>query len=236
MDKVTRPKRFYKTAELTELGASDYGIALDGRPLRTPAKAVLALPRRALAQAVAEEWNRQGETLELQQMTLTRLANVALDRTPDTRDALVEELVRYVETDLICYLASAPAELRARQDQIWGPIRTWAGQQLGIVLVPVEGIQASPQPEASLAAARAQAQACDDFRLTGLNWACALFGSAILALGLEQGHLSADEAFQASCLDEDWQIEHWGQDEEAQAVRRARQKDAEALQIWFQAQ
>ncbi|MEL6828024.1 MAG: ATP12 family protein [Pseudomonadota bacterium] len=234
MDKVNLPKRFYKQASVAE-EAQGFTILLDGRPIKTPAKTALRVPTRSLADAIAAEWDSQGETLDLQGMTLTRLANVAIDRTPETRDELAEELARYAGTDVTCYLAEAPAELQARQDAAWKPWRDWAGKELGVVLVPVIGLMASPQPEASLQAVRAHALTLDDFRLTALAWACSLFGSAILAFAIERGVLSADVALAASYVDEDWQIEQWGEDEEAMAVRAARKQDAESLQLWFEA-
>ncbi len=234
MDKVTKPKRFYKVASIASVDGG-YAVELDGRPIKTPAKVTLTLPTEALAKAVAGEWDAQGETLDLQGMTLTRLANVAIDRTPETRSDLAEELARYAGTDVTCYLADAPTELRARQEAAWKPWRDWAGQDLGVVLVPVVGLMASPQPQASLDAALQHALKLDDFRLTALTWACSLLGSAVLALAVEQGRLSAPDALNASLVDEDWQIEQWGQDEEAMQVRAARLKDAEALQLWFEA-
>lgn len=233
MDKVDRPKRFYKQAGIAPAEAG-FTVELDGRPIKTPAKAPLALPSQKLAQAVAAEWQAQGETLDLQGMTLTRLANVAIDRTPATRADLADELTRYAGTDVVCYLAEAPSELRARQEAAWTPWRDWAGRTLDVVLVPVEGLMASPQPQASLDAVRSHALSLDDFRLTGLTWACSLFGSAVLALAVEQRALTAGEALNASCVDEDWQIEQWGEDEEAQQVRMARMRDADALQLWFE--
>ncbi|MEO1304118.1 MAG: ATP12 family protein [Pseudomonadota bacterium] len=234
MDKVTLPKRFYKSAGIQK---AEYGFAveLDGRAIKTPAKAPLVLPTPALAEAIAEEWNAQSETLDLQNMTLTRLANVALDRTPDTRADLADELSRYAGTDVTCYLAEAPIELRERQENMWKPWREWAGKELGVVLVPVIGLIASPQPQASLDAVRDYALRCDSFRLTALMWACSLFGSAVLALAVEQRALNAETALAASCVDEDWQIEQWGKDEEATAVRDRREQDAKALQLWFDA-
>jgi len=234
MDKVTRPKRFYKLAAVAP-SQGGFAVELDGRPIKTPAKALLTLPTETLAQAVADEWAAQGETLDLQGMTLTRLANVALDRTPDTRTDLAEELTRYAGTDVTCYLADAPQALQERQDAAWKPWREWAGQELGVVLVPVIGLMTSPQPQASLDAVKAHALGLDDFRLTALTWACSLLGSAVLALAVERGALSALEALKASIVDEDWQIEQWGEDEEAMAVRAAREKDAAALQLWFEA-
>jgi len=234
MDKVTRPKRFYKQASVAQLDTG-FAVELDGRAIKTPAKATLTLPTQGLASAIAEEWGVQGETLDLQAMTLTRLANVALDRTPDTRHDLADELARYAGTDVTCYLADGPSELRDRQEAAWKPWREWAGQELGVVLVPVVGLMASPQPQASLDAAHAHALSLDDFRLTALTWACSLLGSAVLALAVERGALSATDALKASLVDEDWQIEQWGEDEEALQVRAARAADAAALQLWFEA-
>ena len=233
MDKVNLPKRFYKQARVAAADAG-FAIELDGRPVKTPAKVPLTVPSEPLAAAIADEWNGQAETLDLQGMTLTRLANVAIDRTPETRTELAEELVRYAGTDVICYLADAPSELQARQDATWKPLRDWAGQELDIVLVPVIGLIASPQPEASLNAVRKYALSLDDYRLTGSAWACSLLGSAVLALAMERGRLDSEQALRASCVDEDWQIEQWGEDEEAQAVRSGRARDADALHLWFE--
>lgn len=233
MSTANLPKRFYKDASVAH-GDRGFSVELDGRAIKTPAKATLTLPSEALAKAIAAEWNAQGETLDLQAMTLTRLANVAIDRTPETRAELAEELRRYAETDVTCYLAEAPAELQARQEAAWKPWRDWAGRDLGIILVSVTGLIASPQPEASLSAVRAHAVSLDDFRLTGLTWACSLLGSAVLALAMERGKLDAKQALLASCVDEDWQIEQWGEDDEAKAVRAGRARDAEALQLWFE--
>jgi chaperone required for assembly of F1-ATPase len=233
MDKVNLPKRFYKDAAVRAEGER-FAVELDGRPVKTPAKATLTVPTQNLAEAIASEWREQGETLDLQGMTLTRLANVALDRTPDTRAELAEELSRYAGTDVTCYLADSPSELQARQEAAWKPWRDWAGKELGIVLVPVMGLMASPQPEASLQAVRDYALTRDDFELTALAWGCSLLGSAVLALAVERGALSAQDALKASCIDEDWQIEQWGQDEEAAAVRAGRAREANALQLWFE--
>lgn len=233
MDKTTLPKRFYKTASIASKDTG-FAVELDGRAIKTPAKAPLLFPTEKLAEAVAREWNAQGETLDLQGMTLTRLGNVALDRTPDTRPELADELARYAGTDVTCYLAETPAELRDRQERAWKPWREWAGQEMGVVLVPVHGLLASPQPQASIEAVRAHALSLDDYRLTALTWACSLFGSAVLALAVERGALPAEDALKASIVDEDWQIEQWGEDEEAAHVRAARARDAAALQLWFE--
>jgi len=146
---------------------------------------------------------------------------------------LIAEVRRYGETDLTCFLAEHPVDLQKRQDAAWRPWREWVGETLGVVLVPVTGLLASPQPEVSLDAIGAYAEKLDDFRLTALTWACSLYGSIVLALAVEGGALSADEALNVSCVDEDWQAEQWGRDEEAAQVRENRQRDAAAIGVWF---
>jgi chaperone required for assembly of F1-ATPase len=234
MNKPAPPKRFYKTAAAAP-AEGGYAVQLDGRAIKTPARADLIVPTEALANAIAAEWNAQGETLDMASMTLTKLANVAIDRAPSTREDLAAELARYAETDVTCFLAEGPTPLREREDAAWKPWREWAGEALGIMLIPVEGLAASPQPQASLDAVKAHALSLNNFRLTGLTWGCSLLGSAILALAVEQGALSAEKALNASCVDEDWQAEQWGQDEEAAAIRANRAKEAEALGKWFAA-
>jgi chaperone required for assembly of F1-ATPase len=234
MINTAAPKRFYKTASAAPADGG-YAIHLDGRPIKTPARASLTVPTEALANAIAAEWDGQGETLDMASMTLTKLANVAIDRTPATRDDMAVELTRYAETDVVCFLAEGPAPLRERQDAAWTPWRTWIGHEMGVMLIPVEGLIASPQPEESLIKVGAHALMLDDFRLTGLLWGCGLLGSAVLAIAVEQGALSAADAINASCVDEDWQAENWGQDEDAAAIRANRNVEAAALGRWFDA-
>jgi chaperone required for assembly of F1-ATPase len=227
-----KPKRFYKEAAAEQMPGG-WTVTLDGRSIKTPARAALCLPSQRLARAIAAEWNDQGEAIDLVGMHLTRLANVAIDRTPEARDEMADELARYCETDLLCHLAEGPMELVEREEAYWRPVRDWAGQELDILLVPVEGLLASPQPDASLEAARQVALDMDDFRLTGTLYACGLFGSALLALAVAEGQLSAADAFEVSRVDEAWQIEQWGEDEEAKAATEARRKEARALETWM---
>lgn len=231
------PRRFYKTATpvLQDEAAGRWSVTLDTRPLKTPSKADLAVPGEALAAAIAAEWAGQGEYIDPATMPLTRLANVAIDRTPLTREALAEEVAKYTETDLVCHLADGPTELRERQEAAWRPLRDWAGRSLNIMLVPVEGIMASPQPAASRQAAFDHALSLDDFRLTGLAWAAGLYGSAVLALAVERAEIDAETAFEHSRIDEAWQIEQWGEDAEAAAAAEARRRDARALGQLFRA-
>lgn len=229
-------KRFYKQVSVAEAPeATGWHVQLDGRSVRTPAKALQAVPTEALATALAAEWDRQGETVEIAGMHLTRLANVAIDRTPETRAGLAAEVAKYCETDLTCHLENLQPGLREWQEVAWRPLRDWAGKALGIVLLPVEGLLPSPQPQASLEAARAHAEALDDFRLTGLVYGCGLYGSGILGLAVEQGEVTAEDAFERARLEEAWQAQHWGEDAEAAAATEARRREAEALARWFAA-
>ena len=228
------PRRFYKAVS-TEPADGGWQILLDGRPVKTPAKAGLVLPTEALAELVAAEWDAQDTQIDPATMPLTRLVNVAIDRAPETREDLAAEVAKYTATDLVCHLADTPTELRDRQEEKWRPLRDWAGRELGVLLVPVEGIIAPAQPDASTKAAYDHAFSLDDFRLTALAWATALYGSAILALAVEQGEIDAEDAFERSRIDEAWQIEQWGEDDEARIATDNRRADARALGQLFTA-
>lgn len=229
-----RPKRFYELVSVARTGEA-WSVLLDGRPLRTPEKRPLAFSREALAAVIAEEWRAQRERIDLQSMFNTRLANVALDRTPLAREALADEAAKYAETDLTCHLAEKPATLRMRQELAWGPLRAWAMGEMGVGLIPVTGVVPQPQPRESLAAVRAHALGLDDFRLTGLLHAVGLLGSAVLALAVERRRLAAAEAYDLSRIDEAFQAEHWGEDEEAARRTERQRAEARALDLWFEA-
>ncbi|MEL6323384.1 MAG: ATP12 family protein [Pseudomonadota bacterium] len=225
------PKRFYKTVAPLEVGAR-WTVALDGRPLKTPAKADFFVDRQDLAEAVAEEWNRQGEILDLNGMHLTRLINVVIDRTPSARPGLVDEIVRYCETDLLCF--PPIGENRDRILEAWRPIRSWAAETLKIALNEAEGEHLLiDQPAASLEASRAYADACDDLDLTTLGFAAGLYGSALLAMAVCEGYLEAGEAYELSILEEAGQAEKWGWDPEAVARHDARRQEIAVVQTVF---
>ncbi len=226
------PKRFYKTADI-EAGEGGWRVVLDGRPVRTPSGAELMLPVEALARAVAEEWGAQVELIDIPRMHLTRLVNVAIDRTPETRSELAEEAVRYAQTDLVCHLAEGPQELRERQERSWRPLRDWAGETLGVLLLPVEGVMAVRQPPASIDAVRAYALEQDDLRLTALSFATGLLGSVVLALAVMERKVSAPNALVASRVDELFQAEQWGEDDEAVAQVREQILAANALDVFL---
>jgi chaperone required for assembly of F1-ATPase len=227
-----RPKRFYHDVSIEPV-ANGWQVLLDGRMLRTPERKPLTLPTRLLAQVIADEWSAQKERIDLQTMFNTRLANVVIDRAPAARNELAAEVAKYAETDLVCYLAEAPTSLRERQEAAWAPLRDWAGE-FGAPLYPVSGIVPLPQPRASLDALLRHAESLDDFRLTGLVHAVGLSGSAVLGLAVEQGRLTASEAFELSRIDEAYQSARWGEDIEAAKRAESHRAEARALDRWFQ--
>jgi len=226
-------KRFYKHVSTEQVGEV-WRILLDERPIKTPAKVDLTAPTEAMAEVLAAEWAEQGDTIDVQGMHLTRLANVAIDRTPGQRGGMVDEVVKYCETDLLCFLAETPADLRARQIEQWRPVREWAGKQLDVLLLEVpDGVLAASQPPASLAAARVYAEGLDDLQLTGLNFGLGLFGSALLSMAVSVGHITAQDAYERSILDELYQSEMWGQDDENLARLSNNRTQAAALSKLF---
>ncbi len=220
-----KPKRFYAEATVTE-GAAGFGVALDGRPLKTPKRRALALPSRALAAAVAAEWQAQADEIDPARMPFTQLANTVIDGVADTAPAVVESFCAFAAADLLCYRAEWPASLAAAQAEAWQPLLDWAEAEHGARLRVTHGIVAIEQPEESLAAVRAAGAACDPWRLAALHALAGVYGSAVLALAVLAGRLAAAEAFAASRLDETHQAAQWGED--AEATRRAAALAAEA--------
>lgn len=221
------PKRFYKQVEVRE-ESSGYGIALDGRVVKTPLKRTLAVPTSALAEAVAAEWLEQGERIIAATMPLTRLANSSVDHGEKTAPAIIDEYIAYAGADLLCYRADMPEELVARQADAWDPLLTWAAQNIGARLIVTTGIVHQTQPEPVFAALRTHVAGFDHFRLTALQAATALTGSAVIALALAERHVSGDQAWAAATIDEDWQAELWGKDDEAEHMRTGRRAELEA--------
>ena len=220
-------KRFYREAAV-EAGNGLYRIVLDGRPARTPAKRPLALPARAAAEAVAAEWQAQGEEFEPAALRLTRLANTAIDRVAGNRPAVVGEVTRFAATDLVCYRAGEPNELVRRQAEAWQPLVEWAAARHGAHLCVTEGVIPRAQNEEALAALTRAVEAYDDFALTALHAATAAAGSLVIGLALGEGRIDAATAFAAACLDETFQAEQWGVDAEAEERRAALKADIEA--------
>jgi chaperone required for assembly of F1-ATPase len=220
-------KRVYTSVDTRQAG-DGWGIALDGRPLRTPAKRELIVPNEALAAAIAAEWDAQESDIHPETMPLTRLAATAIDRTAEKRADIVAEIANYAATDLLCYRAERPPALAARQEAVWQPLLDWAAGRYDAGLAVTAGIVPTAQSPASLKAYAAAVAALDHFRLTALQAATAASGSLILALALHEKRLDAEAAFAASQLDETFQIEAWGEDAEAARRRRALAADIAA--------
>jgi chaperone required for assembly of F1-ATPase len=220
-------KRFYKDAEAVD-SEGGCGIALDGRPVRTPGRQPLLLPNRALAEAIAEEWRSQGEVVKPEAMPLMRLAATSIDRVAAQREGVIDEVAGYAETDLVCYRAEGPAKLVARQQAVWQPLLDWATLRFDAPLRVTTGVVPQPQPPSSVAALRAAVAGLDTMALAALHAATTACGSLIIALALMEGRLDAADAWEASQLDETFQIETWGEDSEAAARREALRRDIEA--------
>ena len=221
-----KPNRFYETAATVQSDGG-HGIALDGKPVRTPAGKSLALPNAALADALAAEWSAQGETIDRETMPLTRLACTALDLVPGRRAEIVAEVAAYAETDLVCYRTEEPPALARRQIAAWEPLVAWAVERYGAHLAVTTSITPLAQTPDALEALHAAVAANDDFTLAGLSLATRSFGSLVIALALRESRLGAEEAAHASLVDERYQIERWGEDGElaARCARTARDAD-----------
>ncbi len=206
-------KRFYTLATVEALGGG-FAVTLDGRVLKTPGKVALQFASRNHAKLVAAEWQAQGEEILPNTMPCTRLMNVACEQTPPRRGELVKEFCAYTSTDLLCYRTHSPQDLVARQEQNWQPILDWAEQKHGISLTSTPGIKAVKQPQQSLQNAQKIADSLDDTDLTLLLHFTASTGSAMLALAVMETHITVGRAFTLSRLDEIYQNERWGADDE----------------------
>lgn len=228
-----RPKRFYKDVSVEPVQPG-WTVLLDARPLRSQAGQPFIVPTQQLADTIAGEWRGQIERIDLATMFNTRQAYGVLDRPDDAAVTLADQVARYAETDLVCYLAEGPGSLRDRQEAAWAPVREWA-EGLGVTLRPSVGIMPQAQPVASIEALRTHALGLDRFRLAGLAHGVALFGSAILGLAVERGRVTAAEAYEISRVDEAYQASHWGEDAEAVRRTESARAEARALDQWFAA-
>jgi chaperone required for assembly of F1-ATPase len=217
-------KRFYKTVSVEPEGEG-FGIRLDSRPVKTPARNVLALPNAALAEAIAEEWRTQGETVDPRSMPLTGLANAAIDRIAEDPGRFARDLAAYGETDLLCYRAGDPPELVARQEMLWNPLLDWARARYDIGFALATGIIHRPQPANTIARLAEAIGARDAFELAAFSPLVTISGSLVIALALAEGVIATDAAFDAAHLDELWQAEKWGEDSLASQAREARRRD-----------
>lgn len=213
-------KRFYK-----EVTVADGAILLDGRPVKTPARAELKPPTPALSEAVAAEWRAQGEEIDPRAMRLTGLANAAIDRIAPDVAAFIQPLAAYAESDLLCYRADAPAELVAHQAETWDPLLKWARGRFDVHFIVTSGIVHVPQPEATIVRLREALAAYDAFHLAALAPIITIGGSLVTALALAEKEVAPDQAFDLTHLDELWQAGRWGEDELALKARTTRKRD-----------
>ena len=220
-------KRFYKEVSVAPEGTG-FALLLDGRSVKTPARAGLVVPNEALAKAMAAEWDSQGDEIDPRTMPLTGLANAAIDRVAPDPQAFAARLAQYAESDLLCYRAEDPAKLVERQSDLWDPILAWARQRFDIELSVVCGIMHRPQSDAAVQQLARAVSSRGAFELAGLSPLVTVSGSLVVALALAESAIPLEEAWNAASLDEQWQLEQWGDDSEASAALDARRKDFEA--------
>jgi chaperone required for assembly of F1-ATPase len=225
--------RFYKSVE-SRCDAEGHAILLDGRPVRTPAKAALRVPTPQLAQAIVAEWELQGDKIDPRSMPFTGLANAAIDRIGPERDAFVRGLAVYGESDLLCYRAEAPAALVMRQSEQWDPLLAWARQRFDVDFEVVHGIIHREQPATTIERLRKAIEARDAFALAAFSPMTTIAGSLIIALALAEGAIDVETAWTAATVDEAWQNEQWGEDKDAAQALEARHREFEAAHRFLQ--
>lgn len=217
-------KRFWKQADVVA-EAAGWGVALDGKPVRTPARKPLVVPTGALAEAIAAEWNGAGERVDPLAMPLTGLANAAIDRVAADPASFAEGLARYGESDLACYRAEAPQALAERQARSWDSLLAWARRRFDVDFATTVGILHVPQPRATVQRLAHAVASLDPFRLAGLSPLVTIGGSLVAALAVLERALEPAQAWEAVTIDERWQAEQWGSDSEAEPALEARRRD-----------
>ena len=223
-----KPKRFWKTATPT-VCEGGFTVLLDGRAVKTPAKASLTVPTLALAEAIAVEWDAQEKLIDPRTMPVTRGANAAIDKVRTQRDEVVALLAEYGDSDLLCYRAAGPDGLIERQAAHWNPLLEWAADTLDVRLAVGEGVMHVPQDPAALARLTAEVAAFDDFALAAAHDLISMSGSLVLALAVTRQAVDVEHAWVVSRVDEHWQVEQWGHDDDAaatEAIKRAAFLDA----------
>lgn len=217
-------RRFWKNAEVVDNGGG-FGIALDGRRVKTPARVDLRVPTRALAEAIAAEWQDAGEEIDPRAMPMTGLANAAIDRVAPHPEPFAADLAKYGETDLTCYRADAQVALAERQEQAWGPLLAWARRRYDVDFCVAAGVTHVPQAQATVDRLAHAVASLDPFRLAGLSPLVRIGGSLVAALAIAEGAVSPDTGWDAVSLDERWQLEQWGSDAEAEKTLESRRRD-----------
>jgi len=225
-------KRFYDTAACAKVDGG-YAVQLDGRGIKTPQGTPLLMPTQALAEAIADEWNAQGEEIDPKTMEMMPMAGTAIDRVPEVRDGLIEGLLKYAETDLLCYRAERPKDLIQRQKEAWDPVLDWAAKDLGARLKPTHGIVAIDQDPEALSALKKVLEGFDNWTLTAMGELVGISGSLVVGLALIKGHLTVEQALHICEIDEAHQNEQWGEDFEAIERRKNIAKDVTSAHRFF---
>lgn len=222
-------KRFYKETAIEQAGVG-FRVLLDGKPMRTPAKSILEVPTRSLAEAVAAEWGGVPDKAEINaaHLPLTRLAATGLDRVVTRREQVIADTAKYAGSDLLCYRATAPESLVKLQHDTWQPLLDWAAERYGARLTVADGISFVDQPEQALARLRDAVAAHADLALSALYNLTHTAGSLVIALAVADGRLASEGAFAAAQVDELYQIERWGDDPLAAKHRDGVAKDIDA--------
>jgi chaperone required for assembly of F1-ATPase len=217
------PRRFYKDVSLGVVGPPPgHAVLLDGRMARTPGKRELKVRSVALAEAMAREWADQGVHIDPASMPLTRLVNTSIDGVAERMTEVAADVVKYAGSDLVCYRATYPDGLIARQRAHWDPVLAWSAEVLGARFIVVDGLLHVAQPAEAIERFAAAIEPLDALQLTALHVMTTLMGSALLAMAVVQGRITPEAAWEAAHVDEDWQIAEWGEDAEAMARREKR--------------
>ncbi len=217
-------RRFWKAAESVAANGG-FAIGLDGRQVKTPARAALIVPTRALAEAISAEWNECGEEVDPRAMPLTGLANAAIDRIVPDKENYAAGIAAYGETDLVCYRAEGPGPLVSRQAESWDALLAWAQRRYDVDFVCQTGIMHVAQPEDTVHKLAHAVAALDAFQLAGLSPLVTIGGSLVAAMAVLEEMMPAEDAWEAVSLDDRWQLEQWGDDPEARMALDARRRD-----------
>lgn len=217
-------KRFWKDVSVEREGGG-WGIRLDGRPVKTPARVAVAVPTERLAEAIAEEWRSVGDTIDPRAMPLTGLGNAAIDRVAADRQAFADGLARYAEADLACYRAEGPQGLLDRQEKSWDDLLGWARRRYDVDFATTTGLTHVTQPAATVERLGHEVSALDAFRLAGLSPLVTIGGSLVGALAVLEKAMTPEQVWDAVSLDDQWQLERWGSDAEAEAALENRKRD-----------
>lgn len=226
-------KRFWTSASVVAVEGG-FTVHLDARPVKTPSKKLLILPNAAMAQAIATEWDAQQGLIRPDTMPMTRYANSALEKVAPQFDAVADHVATYAETDLLCYRATAPQALIDRQNAAWNPWLDWAARDLNAPLIATAGVMYIAQDPASLSNLRAQINDMTAFHLSAFHDLVAISGSFVLALAMARGIITANQGFALSRIDEDWQIEQWGQDDEAHSLAASKSRALQDALSFFE--